>query len=325
MNFSSLHSDAQPDVSLQPVWQREVDSWRDLFAQSARKPSRKRIHALRSLTLRLRVALDYRLLDQVHDPTAARAFKRWSNEAKKLRQALEPVRDADVYLARLDGLRGTLGGAPDSEPKLTPRCLREIGKVESLLKKQRQKGADGLAAVIDDRKKRLKRLTREMEEALAPEMASKAGSAVQMALRVFAGLTSEFPKLDSTNLHAYRKRLKQALYLVEFSPKSDPQARRMVAAFRRIRRAVGEWHDWQSLALEAGRILPEHSKQDGLVSMLDTLAEEALQNALDLCTRFAKQFLKSPGAVGPFPPRKPVASDPGGHAGDEHCLFDISR
>jgi hypothetical protein len=324
MNFNSLPSDGHPDLSFQLEWQPQVKAWRDLLAQCARKPSRKRIHTLRSFTLRLRVALEYWLLEQAPDPTAARAFRRWYKEGKLLRRALEPVRDADVYLARLDGLRDTLGGAPDGEPKLSPRCLREMDKLESRLKQQRQAGTHALMTAVDSRRKRLSRLSKEMEEALAPRMPSRVRSTRQAALRIFAGLASEFPKLDSTNLHAYRKRLKQALYLAEISSAADPLARRLAAAFRKIHLAAGEWHDWQALALEAGRILPEHAKQDGLVPLLETLTEEALQKALGLCRRSAARFLKGAGAVEPYPRRKPVASDPGLQLGDEHRSLRIS-
>jgi len=45
-------------------------------------------------------------------------------EAKKLRRALQPVRDTDVYLAKLDGLRAFPNGATDGKPQLSSRCLR---------------------------------------------------------------------------------------------------------------------------------------------------------------------------------------------------------
>jgi len=270
------------------------------------------------------VALGYRLLEQAQDQACALVFKRWSKEGKKLRRALEPIRDADVYLAKLDGLRDTLGGAPDGKLKVNPRCLREIDKVESVLKKQRQEGADTLAAVIDDRKKRLNRLSKEMEVALAPRMTSTIRSAAQVALNVFGELAAETRELDSSNLHAYRKRLKQALYLAELSATADPLAGRLAAIFRKIHSAVGEWHDWQSLALEADRILPEHARQNGLVPVLEKLAEEALQKALGVCRGSAQRLLSSVDEVQNPLGRKPVASDDRGRPGEEHRLFRIS-
>jgi CHAD domain-containing protein len=324
MNSSSSPPCGQPAVFLQPEWQRQVGAWRDLLTQCARKPSRKRVHNLRSLTLRLRVALEYRLLEQAQDPTAAGAFRRWNKEGQKLRRALEPVRDVDVYLARLDGLRDTLGEASDGEPKRSPRCLREMDKLESRLKQRRKEGIHRLMAVIDVRGNRLSRLSKEMEAALVPRMSSKALSTGQAALRIFAGLASEFPHLDSANLHAYRKRLKPALYLAEISATADPLAGRLAAAFRKIHLAAGEWHDWQALAQKASRVFPGHARQDGLVPVLEKLADGALQRALGLCRRSAARFLKSIGAVRPSPRQKPVASDAGCHRCDEYPSLGIS-
>ena len=315
MNSGSFRSGGQPAVSFQPQWQRHVGAWRDLLAQCARRPGRKRVHALRSLTLRLRVAVECWLLDQVQDATAAGAFRRWKKEGKKLRRALEPVRDVDVYLARLDGLRGILGEASGGEPKLSPRCLREMDKLEIRLQQRRLVEIEKLMTIIDARSKRLGRLSREMELALAPRVPATARSTAPAALRIFAGLASELPHLDSANLHAYRKRLKQALYLAEISAAADPLADELAAAFRKIHEVAGEWHDWQALALETGRVLPGHGKQDGLVPVLETLAEGALERALGLCKQCAERFLKKAGEIPPSQGRKPVASDPGYRSG----------
>jgi hypothetical protein len=97
MNSDSVSSDGQPNASLQPEWQKQVDAWCALLAQCSRKPSRKRIHTLRSHTLHLRALLEFAQQEQLLDSKATRAFKRWKQEAKKLRRALQPVRDADVY------------------------------------------------------------------------------------------------------------------------------------------------------------------------------------------------------------------------------------
>jgi CHAD domain-containing protein len=323
MSSDSLPPGGPPAVSLQPEWHQQVEAWRNLLAQCARKPSRKRVHALRSLTLRLRLVLEHWLPGQVPDPAAARAFKRWNKQGKKLRRALQPVRDADVYLARLDGLRKSLQGTGDGEPQLSPRCLRQIDKLENRLRRQHQVGIDELMAVTDSRSKRLNQLSKEMELTLAPQMASMVPSTFPAALRIFAGLAAEFPSLDSANLHAYRKRLKQALYLAEISAAADPLAGQLATAFKRIHVAAGEWHDWQALALEAGRGRPGHAKQDGLVPVLESQAERALQRALGLCRRSTARFLKSTGEIRSFPLRKPVASAPGCQTSDEHLSLKL--
>lgn len=246
------------------------------------------------------------MVEQPPEPSAMRGFRRWNKEGRKLRRTLEPVRDADVYLARLSGLHDILQVSTAQGQPLTLRCQREILELESRLRHRRQKGIEELMVTLAARCKRLNRLSEEMEAALGLQNPSVIGSTAQAALRIFKGLVLEISCLDAANLHSFRKRLKQALYLSEISATSDPLAGRLAAAFRKIHGAVGKWHDCQSLAEEAHRILSKHARRDGLVSVLEMLTEEALKKALALCRRSAAQVLKSAGPVEPFPCRKPV-------------------
>jgi hypothetical protein len=306
----------------QAKWQ-QLETWRKLLVRCARKPSRRSVHALRSFTLRLQVGLEFFLSRQAADPAAVRAFQHWCKDGKKLRKALEPVRDADVHLARLDSLRRS-GKASNGEKHLSTRCIREIDKLEDRLRRQRKAGINKLMDAIDARGKQLNRSSKELETALAPHMPSRVHSTAPEALRIFAELTSELPNLDAGNLHEYRKRLKQARYLVEISATADPLAKRLAAAFRRIHYTAGEWHDWQELAKKANRFLPDHGKQDGLIPVLEALEEKALHRALVQCRRTAARILKNVGDVRPWPPRKPVTADPGLQLEDKY-LQSASR
>lgn len=148
MNIDSPFPREQVESSLQPEWLRRLNAWRVLFAQCCRKPGRKNVHALRSQTLRLRAALQQRLREQGADAAAAKALRRWNQEGKRLRKALEPVRDADVYLARLGSLRGRLQRSEHGATQPSPRCLREIGQLEGRLKRQRQRDIGALAELF---------------------------------------------------------------------------------------------------------------------------------------------------------------------------------
>jgi hypothetical protein len=297
MNPGSLPSHGRTALSFQAMkWPQQMEVWRDLLAQCTRKPSRRHVHALRSLTLRLRTTLEHQLLEQAPEPAAAQAFKRWKKVVKKLRRRLEPVRNADVYLARLDSLRKASGKAAGVEAKLSSRCRSEMDKLETRLKRRRQTGANKLIAVLETGGNRLNRISREMESALTPRMLSRTDSTAQTALQIFAGLVTELPHLDNTNLHIYRKRLKPALYLAESSATDDPLARRLAMTFRKMHLAIGEWHDWQSLALEADHILPSHNKPDGLLPLLEEITAASFKKALGLCQRSTARFLKSAAA-----------------------------
>ncbi len=290
--------------------QQQLVTWRKLLAQCARKPSRRSVHALRSITLRLQVGIEYFLRNRAANSAAARAFQQWCKNGKKLRKALEPVRDADVHLTRLKSLRGT-GKASEGKKKLSPRCIREVSKLEDRLQRKRKTGINKLRTAIDARGKRLNRQSKELEAALSPHTPTKVHSTAPEALRIFARMASDYPHLDANNLHEYRKHLKQARYLAEISAASDPVAKQLAAAFRRIQSAAGEWHDWQELANKADRILPNHGKEDGLIPVLESLAKKALHRTLSQCRRTAARLLKNDGNVRLLPPRKPVATDPG--------------
>jgi hypothetical protein len=309
MNRALIPPGETSAVALQQEWRQRLEAWRVFLAQCGSKPSRKSVHALRALTLRLRVELEHFLQEQAEDSAAARAFQRWSKEAKKLRKALEPVRNADVYLARLESLRVPLGGVTEGGGPLNARCTREIEKLEERLRRKRLAGIDKLVAVLGEHGKRLNRLSNEIEAAFAPHMSSKDPSAAQAALGIIAGLADELPSLDATNLHEYRKRLKPALYLAEISAAADPLAKRLAVAFRKIHDTVGEWHDWQALTQEADRVLHSHGRPDGLVPLLEEMTAKALHRALAQCRRSAARSVKNVGKIQPSQRKKPVAEE----------------
>jgi hypothetical protein len=297
------------EASLQSEWRQRLKAWRTFLAQCGSKPSRKSVHALRALTLRLRVQLEHSLPERAVDSDAAHAFQRWRKEAKKLRKALEPVRNVDVYLARLGSLRAPHGSAPKGETPLSARCTHEIEKLENLMKRDRLERTKKLVNVLDERGKRLNRLSNEMEAALASHLPAKASSTAQATLKIIAELAGELPSLDATNLHEYRKRLKPALYLAEISAAVDPVAGRLAIAFRKIHNAVGEWHDWQALTQEADRVFPRHGKQDGLVPLLEEITAKALQRALGQCRSFEARSSKDVGQIRPTQRKEPAAAE----------------
>jgi CHAD domain-containing protein len=324
VNLALLPPGEQPAAPHLPEWRQRLEAWRASLSQCARKPSRKSVHVLRTLTLRLRAGLEHSL-EQAADPATERAFQRWSKDAKKLRKALEPVRNADVYLDRLDSIRDSHGKTPESESRLSPLCAREIAKLQDRLLRKRMTGIDKLRLFIGAHGKRLNRLSNEMEAALEPAMPAQAPSTAQAALDIFAHVAKELPSLDAGNLHEYRKRLKQALYLAELSAASDPVAERLTAAFRKIQDAAGEWHDWHALALEAGRFLRGHGKRDGLLSILKAREDQALQRALGQCRRSTARSIKNAGKLRLSLPKKPVTAERGLQLDDDDLEAQICR
>jgi hypothetical protein len=293
MRSSSRTASRQPAAPLQPEWRRQLEAWRELLDRCALKASRRRVHALRIVTLRLQAALEYRLQREPPDAETARAARRWDAQARKLRRALAPVRETDVYLERLASLRKR-AVKPGGDPRRYARALRELDKFEAKLKRLRQDAANRLIAEIKARRTRLDRRARELEAALDARQATPAASSAEVALQLFTGLADEFKSLSDKNLHAYRKRLKSVRYLAEYSAQADPRASRLAAILRKMQDAAGDWHDWQALAEEAARQLRKRDDEGGLAPVLGAVAQGELRRALGVCRRSTARLLGGP-------------------------------
>lgn len=292
MKFAPLASSGQPPETAQPEFKQRVEAWRQLVSQCGQKPSRKGVHSLRVATLRLQAGVEFWLRDKEPETPAARAAKRWNKQGKKLRRALNPVREADVSLAMLAGLRATTAGPPEGHPPCSRSCLRQIGELERKLTETRQAAAKKLIAGIQDRRKRLDRLSAELEAALAPTEQRAWGCSGQEISAMVAGLREEFPELNAESLHAYRKRIKKVRYLAEISAAADPLAGRQATTLKRMQSAAGKWHDWQSLVEEVDRTFRGSAKCDGLANLLEARTQESLKEALGLIRRATAQLLK---------------------------------
>jgi CHAD domain-containing protein len=288
MNSPSHPSRGQPQAA-QPEFRRQVEAWRQLLFQCGQKPSRKGVHGLRVATLRLQAGVEYWLRDQEPDAPAARAAKRWSRQGKKLRRALNPVREADVSLAKLASLRASTAGPPEGQLPCSRSCLRQIGELEARLTEKRQAAAKKLIAVIEGRRKRMEQLSTELEAALAP---CPWGCSGKDLLAMFASLREEFPELKAEILHTYRKRIKKVRYLAEISAVGDPLAARQAATLKRMQAVAGEWHDWQALAKQAGRAFRSRARTCALTQLLEARTQEFLKEALGLCRRATAQLLR---------------------------------
>jgi CHAD domain-containing protein len=286
-------SDPQPGNPPLPGLHWQVEAWRGLLDRCTRKTSGKRIHDLRIVTLRLQAALEHWLREQAPDAVGTRAVKRWMKHGKKLRRALEPVREADVCLELLGSLHGPDPDPAPAQSDHTQRCLREIEALESRFQRQRATASEALLAAIEVHHKRLDQSSRQMEKALELPLPGAQGSAAAGAWKLFNRLTNEFQDLNGSNLHVYRKQLKKVRYLAEAG--TDDEAARLASTSRKMLTAAGNWHDWHVLTAEAKRRLPKRSKQDGLLAVLRTMEAEALRRALEISRQSTAQLLAGSG------------------------------
>jgi len=289
---------------------RRIAAWRRMLAECGRKPSRRRVHALRVSTLRLQARTAHCLSQLEEDDPAARIVRRWNKQADKLRKALSLVRETDVHLAKLSQLRRSVGSTEGDHSRLNRACRNQIATVESRLQRTRNSAAKKLGAEIGKRRLRLARLSKELAESSVLVGLLETPSDRVERDSLIAGLASDVNSLNSKSLHEYRKRIKTVRYLAEMAANDDALAARQVAALRTMQSAVGEWHDRQSLCKEVGRILYGRKQGNELLELLKTLTGESFESALDVCrrtiTHVAEESFKNAAADVELPPRRPI-------------------
>jgi CHAD domain-containing protein len=271
-----------------PGNQNQLETWRQLLARCGRKATRKRVHGLRVVTLRLQAEIEYRVNEHGLDERHTQLAKRWGKQADRLREALGPVREADVWLEKLAGLRANLDKREGYKPRSMQDCVSQIEELEDKLQQKRQTWGKRLLAEIDHRKDRIEKLSKRLELCLVPLIGKCGKDGAGQIAELFASVASEFPSLNQDNLHAFRKSIKTVRYLAEIFSVSDAEAGHQAAQLKKIQTAIGEWHDWQDLAKERG----SRKKHQELTELLDALAAESLEKAIEICDSATPQLLK---------------------------------
>lgn len=295
MNSGLAKAGPQKATRIRSSWPSELEGWRHLLGECGQKPTRKRVHALRVVTLRLQAQIEYWL--GLHwregsnpDHPAAHAIKKWQKEAKHLRRALGAVRNYDIYLTKLKQLRDALTITGGYEPRSSRTILEQIGEVESRFKKDRRAAERKLLESLEYRHERVETAIVGIESRLSPHLPL----APRLELHAFVALNrevvSEFPNLRAKDLHTLRKRIKDVRYLAEIMSRKYPQVAALAAELKALQGAIGEWHDWDELACEAANDLRHKPKGNNLIELLETMTQESLEKALTLCESFCARF-----------------------------------
>lgn len=276
-------------------------AWRRLLARCGRKPTRKRVHALRVVTLRELAEVENWIAGQSADSAEAKPAARWAKQAEKLREALGPVRETDVWLQKIDGLRADVSApAGGYHPQSSQNCLRQLEKLENSLKEERRSTEKELTETIEDRRGKLEKLGQEIEESWRQQR-PRTEDTTQI-LQKFADVAAQFSELNAGNLHDFRKGIKTVRYLAEIGAAKDREIGKLAAQLKKMQSAIGEWHDWEALAKKARR--GGRRKKDDLADLLETLAGESLEKALEVCGRISEKLLKQNARGGAAPLRE---------------------
>jgi len=264
--------------------------WRQLLERCGRKATRKRVHALRVVTLRLQAELECDLADLPRASHQAQAILRFGKRAEKLRQALGPVRELDVWIGKLRGLRGSLNKTDEYVPRSMRECVGGIDRLEERLKKKRIVAEKRLVAAINKPGRlggRLVKASEDVEQSLSDHIfGADAGIAEELAAR-FRAVRAEFSTFSEENLHEFRKRIKMVRYLAEIHAGANRATAQIASQMKKVQSAIGEWHDWQDLGREAHH---GHTKSKPLAELLDTVTAESFETALSTVHAISAQM-----------------------------------
>jgi CHAD domain-containing protein len=276
-----------------------LGDWRQLVDRCARKPTRKRVHALRVITLRVQAELEIDLAELPHASHQAQAILKFNRLGEKLRKALGPVRELDVWLGKLLGLRASLTQAGDYTPPSTRECLRQLERFELRLKEKRRPLEKKLVAAISKRKDSFANAADEVDSLLGGMRTDGGADAAHTILGQFAEIARDFPTFNEQNLHEFRKRIKMVRYLAEIH-EGDAACGMIASQMKKLQSAIGEWHDWQDLSHE---VRHGRSKNKDAAELLGSIAAESLELALVVCRQITDKLVSQQTGL-PDPGRK---------------------
>lgn len=264
-----------------------LGDWRQLVNRCERKPTRKRVHALRVVTLRLQAELEIDLTELPSASHQAQAILEFNRLGEKLRKALGPVRELDVWLGKLEGLRRSLARVGDYVPRTTRDSLRELERFEARLKERRRPLEKKLVAAISKRKDKFADAADEVDSLIEGPAIYREVDAAHATLDRFVEIARDFPTFNEENLHEFRKRIKMVRYRAEIQ-EGDSASGMIAAQMKKLQSAIGEWHDWQDLAFEIRR---GRSKNKDAAELLESIAAESLESALTICRQITDKLV----------------------------------
>jgi CHAD domain-containing protein len=288
------------------------------------------VHNIRTGTRRIEALLESIVRERLPPGSVAgeektaglrEAAQRWLRLLKKIRRTAATVRDLDVHRKLLEKRlllkeQATAGadspasseevlsagdGAGSGSVSTSPAAdsiLQQAADLDAWLKNGRQERAQPLIKVASKWATRLDKELASFEEVLrvAPSRRRSTRGAALVALEAFARLATQMERLDSGNLHDFRKGAKKARYMAEAGGE-DREAGAVGKALKRLQDEIGDWHDWLVLAEEAHQALGEDGTE--LAVLLETERDRYYSRALNTTERMRGRLMGELQALSP--------------------------
>ncbi|HEY2351784.1 MAG TPA: CHAD domain-containing protein [Candidatus Acidoferrum sp.] len=264
---------------------KPVRKLRKLLKKPRSRPTTKQIHDLRTNSRRFQSALEAFGLESSGNE------KHLLPDLARVRKQSGKIRDMDVLTGY--ALNTNISGEQD--------CLVQLIEHLGARRAKQARKLKALVSAVGPRlRRRLKRTASKFEELLKRHSSKQEESRPQPSDEAMAKafrLASELRRpsqLSPANLHPYRLRVKELQYLLQLAEDSKQQA--FVAALKKVKDAIGAWHDWQVLVTIAEELL-DHRPQCKLIAKLHSLSDAKYTHAISLANHLRHDFVagKSPG------------------------------
>jgi CHAD domain-containing protein len=128
--------------------------------------------------------------------------------------------------------------------------------------------------------------------------------ATSEALRI-SGELSTWPKLSSRNLHPFRLKVKEMLYVLQLSGEGSELTERL----DEVKDQIGEWHDWTELDAIARSVLSD-CKNCKVIAHIQHTAKQNFESALKGAHQLRANFFAPQGERRTGNSKKAVIKEP---------------
>jgi CHAD domain-containing protein len=247
------------------------------LSKLANKPAAANVHKFRTYSRRVEALVEELV------PSTKRKDKRLLKLFARLRKKAGKVRDLDVQIAALRGLK------LPQEAGRKAQLLRVLSDDRTSREKKLEKAFD--KQQVSQLRKGLKR------SAARIDVPNTTEELLDRAMRPVLQLGANQRPLTEKRVHQYRIVGKRARYLAEVAG-DDPHAKELIEQLKRMQSVIGDWHDWLKLTERAEEVF-DGARSSALIAALRNITRAKYRQSLDVLmeTRVA------------LTPRKPISTE----------------
>jgi CHAD domain-containing protein len=260
---------------------KPIKKLRKILKRTSSEPLPEDIHQLRTNIRRLEATIDAFSLDSRH------GTKRLRKRLSRLRKLAGKIRDTDVFTGYAASIN------PEGEDGCKIQLLEYLGAKRQVLGK---KLYGEMAKHGGSVRHSLKRLAGDVDQIVGANDNRNGGTASLQAAATALRLQSELattPKhLGRQNLHPYRLKVKELRNVLQLG--EHPADKEFLETLKRVKDAIGEWHDWDELVTTAERVL-DHGARCNVVRALKRVAKGNYERALSDAENMRMKYLQPSG------------------------------